>query len=82
MAYCALCNREVGIDKQRPWLSTLLLVILGLIVPLWPITLPLFWGLAILNMLIRTKSGCGVCKSKKISRSAPVSTAEQVKKAA
>lgn len=67
MKYCTLCAREVGVEKVRPTLSTAILIILGLIVPLWPLTLPLFWGLAIINWVLRSTKVCGVCKSRNLT---------------
>ena len=61
--YCNLCERDVGTEKVRPLLSTIVLLVLGLIIPLWPITLPFFWVLAFLNYIIRTKIVCGICKN-------------------
>lgn len=84
MAYCKLCNREVGLRKNKPTLSTALLVILGLMVPLWPITLPFFWGLAILNYVIRSSKVCGLCSSSNWTSKTPASPAapSELKKAA
>ena len=63
MAHCKCCNREVGIESKRPWVPVVILGILGLIVPLWIITLPLFWGLALLLLLTKSKRVCGICKT-------------------
>ncbi len=60
--YCNLCERDVGIEKVRPLFSSIVLLFMGAIVPLWPVTLPLFWGLAFLNYFLRTKKVCGICK--------------------
>jgi len=74
MPYCKLCDREVGVGKKRPVFSTLFLFALGLVVPLWPITLPLFWGVAFVNLLLRTHKVCGVCQSPGLRSKAPVPT--------
>lgn len=74
MAYCQLCKRAVGVEKKRPILSTIIFIILGLIVPLWFITLPFFWGLAVLNWLIRSRSVCGVCRSRDLLAAEPAAS--------
>ena len=65
--YCNLCERNVGVEKVRPLFSTIVLLLIGLIFPLWPITLPFFWFIAFLNYILRTKKVCGVCKNSKIA---------------
>jgi len=63
MAFCKTCGREVGIEKQSRAIWIIGFLILGLIVPFWPITLPLFWGLAFLAAVLPRKRKCGICKS-------------------
>ena len=63
MAFCKTCNREVGIEKQSRAIWVIGFLILGLIVPLWIITLPFFWGLAFLAMILPRTKKCGICKS-------------------
>ncbi len=57
---CPNCQRETGLTYDlNPW--SIGLFVLGLIVPLWPITLPLFWILAYVNR--RGTRRCGLCKT-------------------
>ena len=63
MAYCSKCDREVGIEKSSRAIVIFGCLILGVIVPLWIITLPIFWGIAFITAIIPRKRKCGVCKS-------------------
>lgn len=45
--FCPDCKKEVNVvENKSVSLGVIILIILGLIVPLWPITLPLFWFMA------------------------------------
>ena len=65
-AYCPNCRRNVGVEKKRSCGAVGLIVvfiILGLIVPLWFISLPIFWGLALITFLFSGAKRCGICSS-------------------
>ena len=63
MAHCHTCQREVGVEKSSRAVWIVGLLILGLIEPLWPITLPLCWGAAFFAAVIPRARRCGICKS-------------------
>ncbi len=63
MAFCKICDREVGIEKKSRAIWIIGLLILGAVLPFWIVTLPLFWGLALLAAIIPRKKTCGICKS-------------------
>lgn len=63
MAFCKSCNREVGIEKKSRAVWIIGFLILGLIIPLWLITLPLCWGIAFLAAVIPREKVCGICKT-------------------
>lgn len=73
MAFCTVCDREVGIEKKSRAVWIIGFLILGLIVPLWIITLPLFWGIAFLMMILPRQAKCGICKSP-VAASKPTTT--------
>jgi len=55
-AYCTACKRNVGVRMDKAstaegCIVPLVFFFLGLIVPLWPITLPILWGIAIFIMI-------------------------------
>jgi hypothetical protein len=62
MAFCSACNREVGATKEGPSAAFWVLFWLGLLVPAWLITLPLFWIAAV--CIYRVRYFCGICRSK------------------
>ena len=63
MAFCNICDREVGVEKKSRAIWIIGFLILGLIVPLWFITLPLFWFMALLAAILPRQAKCGICKS-------------------
>lgn len=63
MAFCEKCNREAGVVKKSRAAWIIGFLILGLIIPLWIISLPFFWGLALLMALIPRSKMCGICKT-------------------
>lgn len=63
MAFCKVCDREVGVEKKSRAVWIIGFLVLGLLVPLWPVTLPFFWFLAFLAAILPRKSNCGICKS-------------------
>ncbi len=63
MAYCKVCERDVGVEKQSRAVWIIGFLVLGLIVPLWIVTLPLFWSLAFLAAVLPRQKKCGICKS-------------------
>lgn len=63
MAFCHTCNREVGVETSSRAIWIIGFLILGLIVPLWIITLPLFWGAALMAAVLPRARKCGICKS-------------------
>ncbi len=63
MAFCKICDREVGVEKKRSDWAITIFVILGMVTPFWPITLPLFWSIAFI-IYISAPRVCGICKSK------------------
>lgn len=62
MSYCKPCDREVGIKTQRPIIVVSILFILGLVIPFWLITLPLFWIAAAAYFFIKSKKTCIICQ--------------------
>ncbi|AJI55196.1 hypothetical protein LA56_1384 [Francisella philomiragia] len=62
-AFCNLCKREVGIETKSRAVIVILLIILGLVIPLWIITLPICWITAVVIALKPKKKLCGICKS-------------------
>ena len=64
MAFCKKCNREVGAEKvsRVGWIIGFLII--GLLVPLWPVTLPLFWGMALVAAVFPRTKKCGICKGR------------------
>ncbi len=66
--YCPACQRNVGLkttsNQGQGCLIAVGLLILGLIIPLWPITLPLCWLgallAAVLPMFLSSKV-CAIC---------------------
>ena len=46
MIFCKHCNRDVGVEIESKAIIIAVLVIVGLLFPLWIITLPIFWGIA------------------------------------
>lgn len=63
MAFCKICDREVGVEKKSRAIWIIGFLILGLIVPFWFITLPIFWFMALLAAILPRQSKCGICKS-------------------
>lgn len=62
--YCCNCNQNVGVKKERSCGTIGLIVtffILGLIVPFWFISLPIFWGLSLVVFIFSGKKTCGKC---------------------
>mgnify|MGYP000610318354 CR=1 FL=1 len=61
--YCDKCDRDVGTETDSKIILILVLIVLGLLFPLWLITLPLFWGIA-LYLALKTKNiKCGICRN-------------------
>jgi len=63
MAFCTICDREVGAEKKSRGVWIIGFLILGLIIPFWFITLPLFWFMALLAVILPRQAKCGICKS-------------------
>jgi len=63
MAFCKVCDREVGVEEKSRSGLIIGFIILGLVVPIWFITLPIFWGLALLMFFLPKKKHCGICKA-------------------
>ena len=61
--FCELCDRDVGLLEAKPLIAIIIFIILGLVIPVWIITLPIFWGIAIFLYLKRGKKHCAICKS-------------------
>jgi len=62
MAHCHVCEREVGVVREPVSIMVWLLIILGLIIPFWIITLPICWGAALGKYSRRTHQ-CGLCRT-------------------
>jgi|TARA_B110000908_G_C10126407_1_gene390087 hypothetical protein len=61
--YCDKCDRDVGTEKDSKMITILVLLVFGLLCPLWLITLPIFWGIAIYLALKNKSIKCGICKN-------------------
>jgi|GEM_PF-4041275 len=68
--YCPNCRQNVTIGAEAKTNSgcvpALLLVILGLLIPLWFITLPVCWGLAFIIWICGCRPApnrCPICKT-------------------
>ena len=62
--YCCNCEQNVGVDKKRSCGViglVILFFILGLIVPIWWISLPFFWILSLVTFLLSGKRTCAKC---------------------
>lgn len=65
--FCPLCDRKVGVVVSKPWGATVFMLLLGVAVPMltiataWIITVPLFWGIGMINHFTSTKKTCGIC---------------------
>jgi len=67
--YCPNCERNVGVRYERGGYILGCAIpgacfVLGLIVPLWPVTLPAFWGVGLLSLLLGSAQrpvGCSIC---------------------
>lgn len=62
IGYCSLCEREVGVVKEPFGCLFWLCILLGVVTPLWPITLPFFWLIAF-GVSLSRKRICGLCSS-------------------
>lgn len=69
VVYCPNCRRNVGVEKKPNTVVGCAIpvacLILGLIVPLWPITLPLFWftggAFILIGRVLLAKQSCRLC---------------------
>jgi hypothetical protein len=61
--YCNKCKRDVGTETDSRIIVILILIVLGLLVPLWLITLPLLWGIALYLACKNKNIKCGICKN-------------------
>ena len=67
--FCPNCNQNVVPIKNRTGgiVIASACFLLGLILPLWPITLPLFWilGLVVLLVTLSKSATCPMCNAPK-----------------
>lgn len=63
MAFCKSCDREVGVERKSRAVWIIGFLVLGLLVPLWPVTLPILWSIALLLAVLPNKKVCGICKT-------------------
>lgn len=63
MAFCNACDREVGVEKKSRAVWIIGFLVLGLVLPFWILTLPLFWGIALIMAIVPRKQLCGICKT-------------------
>lgn len=57
MAFCKSCDREVGVERKSRAVWIIGFLVLGLLVPLWPVTLPILWSIALLLLAIYAAGG-------------------------
>jgi hypothetical protein len=69
LRYCPNCQQNVTVGQESGscigCVVCPLFLILGLIIPLWPITLPICWAIAFLSLFLNTSppKRCPICKT-------------------
>lgn len=61
IGYCELCDRDVGVVKSSPPTSAKIFFFLGLVIPVWVVTLPICWTIAAILYFKKRKELCAIC---------------------
>ena len=63
MAFCKVCDREVGVEKNSRAIWIIGFLILGFMQPFGSISIPVCWGIAFFLVILPRNTKCGICKS-------------------